>query len=207
MSPHFPALFPALTEAQADPDGPGAQRPALRFGDRSLTYGELAATASPLAARVAEAGRIAVWATPTLETAVAVVAALLAGVPAVPLNPKSGESELGHIVSDSAPTLVLAAPGTQLPPALAALERVDIDVRGTGASSPATAPPPPSDPRASPPKPPPSSSTPPAPPAPRRAPSSPAGPSPPPWTPSRTPGSGPVTTSSCTVSPSSTCTA
>ncbi|WP_435858011.1 acyl-CoA synthetase [Streptomyces umbrinus] len=123
-----PDLFPALTEAQADPDGPGAHRPALHFGDRSLTYGELAATASPLAARVAEAGRIAVWATPTLETAVAVVAALLAGVPAVPLNPKSGESELGHIVSDSAPTLVLAAPGTQLPPALAALERLDIDI-------------------------------------------------------------------------------
>ena len=136
-----PALFPALAEAQADPDGPGAHRPALRFGDRSLTYGELAVTASPLAARVAEAGRIAVWATPTLETAVAVVAALLAGVPAVPLNPKSGEGELGHIVSDSAPTLVLAAPGTQLPPALAALERVDIhvdadiDVRDTGAAS------------------------------------------------------------------------
>ncbi|MCX5596997.1 acyl-CoA synthetase [Streptomyces phaeochromogenes] len=133
-----------MTEAQADPDGPGAHRPALRFGDRSLTYGELAATASPLAARVAEAGRIAVWATPTLETAVAVVAALLAGVPAVPLNPKSGESELGHIVSDSAPTLVLAAPGTQLPPALAALERVDIhvdadiDVRNTGTASPDT---------------------------------------------------------------------
>ncbi|WP_405545419.1 acyl-CoA synthetase [Streptomyces phaeochromogenes] len=143
MSPLSPDLFPALTEAQADPDGPGAHRPALRFGDRSLTYGELAATASPLAARVAEAGRIAVWATPTLETAVAVVAALLAGVPAVPLNPKSGESELGHIVSDSAPTLVLAAPGTQLPPALGALERVDIDinvdvdVRGTGTASPA----------------------------------------------------------------------
>jgi len=137
-----PALFPALAEAQADPDGPGAHRPALRFGDRSLTYGELAATASPLAARVAEAGRIAVWATPTLETAVAVVAALLAGVPAVPLNPKSGESELGHIVSDSAPTLVLAAPGTQLPPALTALERVDIDVdvnvRGRGTASPDT---------------------------------------------------------------------
>ncbi|MGW3420747.1 acyl-CoA synthetase [Streptomyces phaeochromogenes] len=142
MSPLSPALFPALAEAQAAPDGPGAHRPALRFGDRSLTYGELAATASPLAARVAEAGRIAVWATPTLETAVAVVAALLAGVPAVPLNPKSGESELGHIVSDSAPTLVLAAPGTQLPPALAALERVDIDVdvnvRGRGTTSPDT---------------------------------------------------------------------
>ncbi len=121
------SLFPALTEALADPDGAAAHRSALRFGDRSLTYGELAATAAPLAARVGEAGRIAVWATPTLETAVAVVAALLAGVAAVPLNPKSGGSELGHIVADSAPTLVLAPPGDQLPPALAALERVDIE--------------------------------------------------------------------------------
>ncbi|MGC5562729.1 acyl-CoA synthetase [Streptomyces sp. FR-108] len=123
------SLFPALTEALADPDGTAAHRPALRFGDRSLTYGELAATAAPLAARVGEAGgRIAVWATPTLETAVAVVAALLAGVPAVPLNPKSGGGELGHIVADSAPALVLAAPGDQLPDALASLPRVDIDV-------------------------------------------------------------------------------
>ncbi|NGO13806.1 AMP-binding protein, partial [Streptomyces sp. HC44] len=128
MSP----LFPALTEALAEPDGPGAHRPALRFGDRSLTYGELAATAAPLAERVAGAGRIAVWATPTLETAVAVVAALLAGVPAVPLNPKSGGSELGHIVSDSAPTLVLAGPDDQLPSPLGELGRVDIDVRSTG---------------------------------------------------------------------------
>ncbi|MCX4233434.1 acyl-CoA synthetase [Streptomyces ortus] len=123
------SLFPALTEALADPDGTAAHRSALRFGDRSLTYGELAATAAPLAARVGEAGRIAVWATPTLETAVAVVAALLAGVPAVPLNPKSGGGELGHIVADSAPALVLAAPGDQLPDALASLPRVDIDVR------------------------------------------------------------------------------
>ncbi|BCL30841.1 acyl-CoA synthetase [Streptomyces aurantiacus] len=130
------SLFPALTEALADPDGTAAHRSALRFGDRSLTYGELAATAAPLAARVGEAGRIAVWATPTLETAVAVVAALLAGVPAVPLNPKSGGSELGHIVADSAPTLVLAPPGDQLPPALTALERVDIDVRASRPTAP-----------------------------------------------------------------------
>ncbi|MFS8199546.1 acyl-CoA synthetase [Streptomyces sp. CWNU-52B] len=129
MSP----LFPALTEALADPDGTAAHRPALRFGDRSLTYGELAATAAPLAARVAEAGRIAVWATPTLETAVAVVAALQAGVPAVPLNPKSGGSELGHIVADSAPTLVLARRDDRLPPALDALDRVDVEIDTTSA--------------------------------------------------------------------------
>ncbi|WP_128381404.1 acyl-CoA synthetase [Streptomyces cavernae] len=120
MSP----LFPALTG-----DSPAAaDRPALTFGERSLTYGELAAAAGALADRLRHADRVAVWATPTLETAVGTVAALLAGVPAVPLNPKSGESELGHIVKDSAPTLVLTAPGTELPAALSGLGRVDIDV-------------------------------------------------------------------------------
>ncbi|MYS78485.1 AMP-binding protein, partial [Streptomyces sp. SID5926] len=77
--------------------------------------------------------RVAVWATPAMETGVAVVAALLAGVAAVPLNPKSGEKELAHILSDSAPSLVLAPPDAQLPPALQALERVDVDVRARGA--------------------------------------------------------------------------
>lgn len=105
-------LFPALTDAPADGS---ADRPALRFGERSLTYAQLAAAAGALTGRIGEATRVAVWATPTMETAVAVVAALLAGVPAVPLNPKSGEKELGHILSDSAPELVLTAPDDQLP--------------------------------------------------------------------------------------------
>jgi len=117
-------LFPALTN-------PGDQL-ALRFGDRSLTYAELGAAADALAARCAGTGRVAVWATPTLETAVAVVAVLRAGAAAVPLNPKSGEKELGHILSDSAPTLILAAPGDELPSALRHLERVDVDVRAVG---------------------------------------------------------------------------
>ncbi|MFB6933759.1 acyl-CoA synthetase [Streptomyces chartreusis] len=117
------SLFPALT---AGPAG----RVALSFGDRTLTYGELGAAAGALAARIGGAGRVAVWATPALETAVAVVAALEAGVAAVPLNPKSGEKELGHILSDCAPTVVLAAAGDELPAALGDLERVDVDVRG-----------------------------------------------------------------------------
>ncbi|GAA4050242.1 acyl-CoA synthetase [Streptomyces shaanxiensis] len=119
------SLFPALTGAPAD-------RPALRFGDRSLTYGELGAACGALAARIGGAGRVAVWATPELETAVAVVAALEAGVAAVPLNPKSGEKELGHILSDSAPSAVLAAAGDELPAALGDLERIDVDVRAAG---------------------------------------------------------------------------
>lgn len=116
-------LLPALQ----DPAGPPAALEAVRFGERSLTYAQLAAAADALAARIAGAGRVAVWAAPTPETVVAVVAALRAGVPAVPLNPKTGERELAHIVADSAPSTVLAAAGDVLPPALAALPRVDVD--------------------------------------------------------------------------------
>ncbi|MFI1012834.1 acyl-CoA synthetase [Streptomyces sp. NPDC020965] len=119
-------LFPAL-RAESD-------RAALRFGERALTYGELAGAAGSLAVRIGGASRVALWATPTLETAVGVVAALLAGVPVVPLNPRTGERELAHIVADSAPVAVLAGPGDELPDALAALERVDIPV--TGAAGP-----------------------------------------------------------------------
>ncbi|MFD6322924.1 acyl-CoA synthetase [Streptomyces sp. NPDC058442] len=121
----MPSLFPALTDAPAD--APAAGRPALRFGERSLTYAELAAAAGAVAGGVREARRVAVWATPTLETAVAVTAALLAGVTVVPLNPRSGEKELGHILSDSTPDLVLAAPGEKLPAPLDGLARLDVD--------------------------------------------------------------------------------
>ncbi|MEV7401335.1 acyl-CoA synthetase [Streptomyces sp. NPDC091267] len=121
-------LLPALQ----DTAGPTAAREAVRFGGLSLTYAQLAAAADPLAARIAGGGRVAVWATATPETVVAVVAALRAGVPAVPLNPKTGERELAHIVADSAPSTVLAAAGDVLPPALAALERVDVDTAAAG---------------------------------------------------------------------------
>lgn len=129
MSP----LLPALRTAD--------RKEALRFGEHSLTYAELAGAAGALAGRLAGAGRVAVWATPSPETVVGVVAALLAGVPAVPLNPRTGERELAHILADSAPTAVLAAPDASLPSALEALTR--IDVRTTvepGAELPAAGP-------------------------------------------------------------------
>ncbi|MFF5024440.1 acyl-CoA synthetase [Streptomyces collinus] len=119
------SLFPALA------DGPG-ERVALRFGERSLTYGALAGAAGALAARLRDAGRVAVWATPELETAVAVTGALLAGVPAVPLNPRSGGRELAHIVTDSAPDLVLTAPGAEVPAELGHLARIEVDACAVG---------------------------------------------------------------------------
>ncbi|MGW7224799.1 acyl-CoA synthetase [Streptomyces cyaneofuscatus] len=118
-------LLPALQS----PTGPAASREAVRFGALSLTYGELAAASTALAARIADAGRVAVWATPTAETVIAVVAALRAGVPAVPLNPRTGEAELAHILADSEPTAVLAGPDDALPPALEKLRRVTVDAR------------------------------------------------------------------------------
>ncbi|CAM5617252.1 MULTISPECIES: acyl-CoA synthetase [Streptomyces] len=116
-------LLPALQS----PAGPAASREAVRFGALSLTYGELAAASAALAARIADAGRVAVWAAPTPETVIAVVAALRAGVPAVPLNPRTGEGELAHILADSEPTAVLAGPDDELPPALEKLRRVTVD--------------------------------------------------------------------------------
>jgi malonyl-CoA/methylmalonyl-CoA synthetase len=96
-------------------------RPAVRVGDRALSYGELRAAAAGVARRLRGAERAAVWADSSLETCVAVVGALAAGVPLVPLNPKLGESELRHILDDSAPEIVLGGPDG---------EAIDADARG-----------------------------------------------------------------------------
>src|SRR4051794_21729987 len=104
---HSPRLFPAL---EAPP-----RRPALRLGDAPLDYEALRGAALAVARDVAGAARVAVWAEPRLETAVAVTGALLAGVAAVPVNPKSGERELAHVVEDSGPEAVLAPPRGELP--------------------------------------------------------------------------------------------
>ncbi|MBO8202533.1 acyl-CoA synthetase [Streptomyces smyrnaeus] len=117
-------LFPALHTASS--------HTALRFGDRALSYRRLAAVASGVAARLHTSAPVAVWATPTLETAVGVVAGLLAGVPVVPMNPKSGERELTHIVNDSAPGAVLTEPGAELPEALGSLLRTDVEIPAEG---------------------------------------------------------------------------
>ena len=90
-----------------EPDG----REAVRVGDDALSYEALHAAAGAVAERVAGAARVAVWAENSLQTCVAVVGALAAGVPIVPINPKSGTRELEHILSDSAPELVLGGDG------------------------------------------------------------------------------------------------
>ncbi|MDQ0796552.1 acyl-CoA synthetase [Streptomyces sp. B1I3] len=122
------SLLPALHGPSGRPDS----APAVRFGAHSLSYAQLAEASEALAAEIAGAGRVAVWATSTPQTVIAVVAALRSGVPAVPLNPRTGERELAHIVADSAPSVVLAGEGDVLPPALTGLRRLDVGTAGAG---------------------------------------------------------------------------
>jgi malonyl-CoA/methylmalonyl-CoA synthetase len=126
-------MFDALhTAATAD-------RVALQFPDRSLTYGQLDRASAALAACLGDARCVAIVAENRIETCVAVVAAIRAGVPAVPLNPRSGTAELAHIVADAAPEMVLTAPETEAPPALAAARRVMVELDHALRSAPDTA--------------------------------------------------------------------
>jgi len=122
-------LLPALV----DP----SDEEAIRFGDRVLTYHELTGVAVHLAGLIESKLRVAVWAVPAAETCAAVVGALVAGVPVVPINPKAGERELAHIVADSSPALLLTARGIELPPQLAGVPRVDVDLSARGGRLPA----------------------------------------------------------------------
>jgi malonyl-CoA/methylmalonyl-CoA synthetase len=117
-----------LFDALADPP----DKVALRFGDRALTYRQLRDAATAVADRVAGSERVAAWAVNEPEVAVAVIGALLAGVPITPINPKAGERELAHILADSDPELVLCPPGAQIPGAVANRVEVDLGARGGG---------------------------------------------------------------------------
>ena len=78
---------------------------------RTLAVADLFAAAAAQASRLPGAGPVAVHAHPTLETVIAVLAGLHAGVPIVPVPPDSGAAELRHILTDSGVSLLLTQPG------------------------------------------------------------------------------------------------
>src|SRR6266508_5642753 len=121
-------LLPTLADPTEDE--------ALPAGGRSLSYRELKASASALAARVGSAERVAVWASPTLETCVAVVGVLLSGAAVVPINPKTGPRELEHVLRDSGPGLLVASNEEDLPDAPGSLPRIAVDLEAREASLP-----------------------------------------------------------------------
>ncbi|TXG92855.1 acyl-CoA synthetase [Rhodococcus rhodnii] len=74
---------------------------AVRIGDDVLSRSDIVGGATAVAERIAGAERVAVLATPTASTVLAVVGALIAGVAVVPVPPDAGPVERDHILRDS----------------------------------------------------------------------------------------------------------
>jgi malonyl-CoA/methylmalonyl-CoA synthetase len=113
-------------------------RPAITVAGASMTHRELFRAAARLAGRLGDAssgsGRVAIWATPSLETCVGVIAAVLMGATAVPLNPKLGVRELDHVLRDCEPSALVASDEDVMPVALEAIPRFAPDLYPEGGS-------------------------------------------------------------------------
>ncbi|GGM79387.1 AMP-binding protein [Dactylosporangium sucinum] len=96
--------------------GAAADQPAVvTVAGRALPAESLLGAAAAVAADVGGAGVVAVDATASLETVVAVVGGLLAGCAVVPVPPDAGPAERDHILRDSGAAVLLgaaAAPGS-----------------------------------------------------------------------------------------------
>jgi malonyl-CoA/methylmalonyl-CoA synthetase len=110
-----------------------SERVALVVGERTLTQVELAAACARhvavLGARGLSPGdRIGVWTHGTLETMVVFVAHAAAGYVSVPLDPKLGERELGHVLANAAPRARVGADAHG--------DSIAIDLEGLAAGAP-----------------------------------------------------------------------
>ncbi len=97
-------LLPALHGVRGDPPD------AITVAGEVRSWAELAAAAAGAAASLVGARAVAVEATPTLDTVVAVLAGLTAGVPVVPVPPDSGPTERAYLLRDSGAEMVVGRP-------------------------------------------------------------------------------------------------
>jgi malonyl-CoA/methylmalonyl-CoA synthetase len=119
-------LFPALRAAWA------GDAFTFSYGGEAISNTALASAAGGLAERLRGTDRVAVHATPSLETVVGVVGALAAGAAVVMINPAATSRELEHVLADSDPQLLIGSDAAQLPAPLAARRRAP----AIGASAP-----------------------------------------------------------------------
>ena len=89
------SLNPAAVAAGADIGD------AVRIDGAVLSRSDLVGAATSVAERVGEANRIAILATPSAATVLAVTGCLLAGVPFVPVPADVGVAERAHMLTDS----------------------------------------------------------------------------------------------------------
>lgn len=100
-------LFPTLESA--------SPRDALRFGEVSLRYAELAGRARAHALSLLDAGiqpgdRVGVWASASIGAAVAFVGHALAGIVSVPVPPAQDDAALAHLLRETAPRCIVGLP-------------------------------------------------------------------------------------------------
>ena len=100
------SLNPAAVAAGADIGD------AVRIGGITLSRSDLVGASTSVAERVGGARRVAVLATPTPATALAVTGCLIAGVPFVPVPDDVGVAERAHIINDSGAQAWLGEPPT-----------------------------------------------------------------------------------------------
>ena len=74
---------------------------AVRIDGAVLSRSDLVGAATSVAERVGGARRVAVLATPTAATVLAITGCLIAGVPVVPVPADVGAAERRHILTDS----------------------------------------------------------------------------------------------------------
>jgi fatty acid CoA ligase FadD36 len=74
---------------------------AVRIGEVSLSRSDLVGAATSVAERVGGARQVAVLATPTAATVLAIAGCLIAGVPVVPVPADVGAAERRHVITDS----------------------------------------------------------------------------------------------------------
>ncbi len=89
------SLNPAAVAAEADVGD------AVRIGGAVLSRSDLVGAATSVAERVGGAQRIAILATPSAATVLAVTGCLIAGVPFVPVPADVGVAERAHMLTDS----------------------------------------------------------------------------------------------------------
>ena len=118
------SLLPALDGVHGDPAD------AVSVAGETLAWSQLAARADAIGGRVAGAPAIAVCGEATIDTVIAVVAGLRAGVPVVPVPADAGPMECHHILRDSGATMVIGDP--EWPDV--ELERIPLTTRSASAT-------------------------------------------------------------------------
>ena len=98
------SLLPALDGDFAD------QADAVQVNGETSSWEDLVGRADELARSIAGATAVGLSATSSLDTVIAVVSGLRAGVPVVPIAADSGPTERAHILSDASVSIVMGEP-------------------------------------------------------------------------------------------------